>query len=123
MEEKSKSKEICIGERIREIFDKSNMNIARFAELLHCDRANVYNIFRRKKIDISLLLEISKILNHNFVEEICAKQKAIKNICSSKISLIFEINSIDAKTLKRLLKMIKQLEIRAISLKKNNLQS
>ena len=111
---REKSKEICIGERIKEIFDKKNMNIAQFAESLHCDRANVYNIFRRKKIDIHLLLEISKILNHNFIEEICAKYKLSKNISSSKISLVLEINSIDAKTLKNLLKSIKQLEIKTI---------
>ena len=107
-------KEICIGERIKEIFDKKNMNITQFAELLHCDRANVYNIFRRKKIDIDLLLEISKILNHNFVEEICAKHEFFKEVHSSKISLVLEINSIDTKTLKSLLKTIKQLEIKMI---------
>ena len=109
-----KSKEICIGERIKEIFNKKNMSIAQFAELLHCDRANVYNIFRRKKIDIDLLLEISKILNHNFVEEICAKHSLSKEIPASKISVILEINSIDNKALKRLLKTINQLEIKTI---------
>ena len=111
---REKSKEICIGERIREIFDKKNMNIAQFAELLHCDRANVYNIFRRKKIDIYLLLEISKILNYDFVKEIYAKHKLPEDISSSKISLVLEINSMNDKTLKSLLKTIKQLEIRTI---------
>jgi len=58
-------KEISIGERIKEIFDKRDMSISQFAELLHCERPNVYNIFRRKKIDIDLLFEISNILNHH----------------------------------------------------------
>jgi len=69
------SKEIHIGERIKEIFDQKNISITQFADLLHCDRANVYNIFRRKKIDVDLLLEISNILNHDFVEEVCAKHE------------------------------------------------
>jgi len=111
---REKSKEICIGEKIREIFDKKNMNIAQFAELLHCDRANVYNIFRRKKIDIYLLLEISKILNYDFVKEVCDKHKLPENISSSKISLVLEINSMNEKILKSLLKMIKKLEVRTI---------
>ena len=108
-----KSKEICIGEKIKKIFDKKNMNITQFADLLHCDRANVYNIFRRKKIDIHLLWEISKILNHNFVEEICTNNPP-KEMPASKISLVLEINLTDAKTAKSFLKAIKQLEIRTI---------
>ncbi|MCL2303376.1 MAG: hypothetical protein FWC37_09010 [Lentimicrobiaceae bacterium] len=90
------------------------MSITQFAELLHCDRANVYNIFRRKRIDIGLLLEISKILNHNFIEEMCVKHEFLKNTSSSKISLVLEIDTIDTITLKALLKIIKQMEIKAI---------
>ena len=111
---KKKLKEICIGERIKEIFDKKNMSITQFAELLHCDRANVYNIFRRKKIDIHLLLEISEILNHNFVEEICSKHGVSKDMSSSKISFVLEINNMNAKSLKIFLKTIKQLEIKTV---------
>ena len=111
---KEKLKEISIGERIKEIFDKKNMSITQFAELLHCDRANVYNIFRRKKIDIHLLLQISGILNHNFVEEICNQQRLTKDISSSKVSFVFEINNMDAQSLKMFLKTIKQLEVKTI---------
>ena len=112
-------KEICVGERIKEVFDQRKLPIAQFAKLLHCDRANVYNIFRRKKIDIHLLLEISKILNHNFVEEICAKQGLSQNMPSSRISLVLEIDSIDDKTLEKLLKTIKRLKIKTIRETKN----
>jgi plasmid maintenance system antidote protein VapI len=38
-----KSKEISIGERIREVFDKQNMTITQFAQLLDYDRTNVNN--------------------------------------------------------------------------------
>jgi transcriptional regulator with XRE-family HTH domain len=108
------SQEICIGERIREIFNKRHISVAQFAALLHCDHANVYNIFRRKKIDIELLLQISKILNHNFVEEICLKHEFIQNMPSAKISLVLEIKNMDAQTAETFLNVLKQLEIKTI---------
>jgi plasmid maintenance system antidote protein VapI len=111
---KNPSKEISIGERIRQVFDKSDMSITQFAESLHCDRANIYNIFRRKKIDIYLLSKISKILNHDFVEELCTQYGVTKGIPSSKIFLTLEINSMEHKMLNKLLKTVKQLEIKAV---------
>jgi len=107
-------KEIRIGERIREVFDKSNLSISEFAKLLHSDRTDVYNIFRRKKIDLRLLWEISAALNHNFVEELCAHYGFSKDLPSSRISIILEINSMDAKMLDKLLKTIGQMEVRAV---------
>jgi len=111
---KKVSKQICIGERIKEIFDKSNMSITQFANQLHCDRTNAYNIFRRKKIDITLLLEISKILNHDFIDEICINHGFAKDQPSSKISLVLEINNIDAKVLNSFVKSINKMEITTI---------
>jgi len=118
---KKDAKEKTIGERIKEVFDKSGMTVTQFAELLHCDRSNVNNIFRRKKIDIYLLINISKILNHNFVEEICAKQDFSVNMSCSKISLVLDIKNIDAQTVKMLLKIIKQLEKSTVHKTKNSL--
>ena len=109
-----KPKEICIGERIKEIFDQKNISITQFAKRLLCDRANVYNIFRRKKIDIHLLLRISEILDHDFVKEICAEREFFKDTPPSKISFVLEINPTDPETLKIFLKAIKQLDIKTI---------
>jgi transcriptional regulator with XRE-family HTH domain len=114
-----KTRKICIGERIKEIFDQKSMSITQFAELLRCDRANVYNIFRRKKIDIDLLLRISQTLNHNFIEEVCAEYGVQKEISASKITFAIEINSIDTKTLRNFFKILKQLEIITISERTN----
>jgi len=111
---KKSTQGISIGERIREIFDKSDMNITQFAELLYCDRTNVYSIFRRKKMDVYSLSKISKILNHDLVEELCTQYGVTKDIPSSKIFLTLEINSLDDKALNKLLKTIKQLDIKAI---------
>lgn len=48
------------------------MSVATLAEKICCARANVYNIFKRRNIDIALLALISKVLHRNFVLE-CAK--------------------------------------------------
>jgi len=108
------AKEIHIGERIKEIFDQKNISISRFAELLHCDRANVYNIFRRKKIDLELLLEISGILNHNFVGEVYAKHKFSKDIPPSRIFLVLEINAVDDNVFGKFLEIVKQMGAKTI---------
>ena len=53
---------IEIGKKIKEKFSESNLTINEFAELLNCERTNVYRIFERKSVDSELLCKISKIL-------------------------------------------------------------
>ena len=61
-----------IGQRIKEVFDNmpKTYTVQWFADQLHCDRRNIYRIFDRTNIDIQLLLQISRILNHNFFLDI-----------------------------------------------------
>ncbi len=59
-----------IGMIIKQELERQERTITWFASKLHCNRANVYNIFSRNNIDIALLIRISKILNRNFVREI-----------------------------------------------------
>ena len=40
-----------------------------FAKAIHCDRTNVYKIFRSSHIDTVLLVRISKELSHNFMSD------------------------------------------------------
>jgi len=110
---KKRQKEINIGERVKEVFDKSNMSVSQFAKCLLCKPQNVYNIFRRKRIDIELLCKISNALNHNFVEEVRQKHEDSTDACK-KITLIFEINNADDNAIKTLLKAIKQLNIKTM---------
>lgn len=68
---------------------RKQMHVSEFADKICCQRNNVYDIFRRSKIDIILLKRISEVLNHNFfqdlandlglidVDEEAAKDKAI----------------------------------------------
>ena len=103
-------KEINIGERIKEVFDKRDMSISQFAELLHCDYANIHNLFRRKKIDVKLLLDISKILNHDFIKE----YGYFNDEDSYKISFVLELNNANEETIKTIVNTFKQLNIKII---------
>ena len=60
-----------IGQRIKEIFEQQpkNHNIKWFSEQLGNERNNIYNIFNRPSIDTELLVRISRVLNHNFFQD------------------------------------------------------
>jgi len=59
-----------IGEIIEREVRKQQIQITQFAEMICCQRNNVYDIFRRSKIDILLLKRISKVLKRNFFKEL-----------------------------------------------------
>lgn len=60
---------VHIGELVKNVFDKNDMSVSELARRLHCERTNVYAIFRRSSIDIELLAKLSRILNHNLLED------------------------------------------------------
>ncbi len=41
-----------------------------FAESIHRDYSDVFKMFKRATIDLSLLIYISKVLNHDFLRDI-----------------------------------------------------
>lgn len=59
-----------IGQLVKAVFDKSGMSVAEFARQINCERTNVYTIFRRRTIDVELLVKISYILEHNFLDDV-----------------------------------------------------
>lgn len=62
--------DLHIGQLIKTVFERSGMTVSDFARLLNCERTNIYTIFKRKSIDVELLINISKILRYNFFEDI-----------------------------------------------------
>lgn len=64
-----------IGKQIKEVFDSmpKECTVAWFASQLHCDRRNVYRIFNKENIDIQLLGRISRILCHDFFQDLSGK--------------------------------------------------
>lgn len=59
-----------IGELIENEVRKQQIPITEFAKKIYCQRNNVYDIFKRSKMDIVQLKLISKVLNHNFFKEL-----------------------------------------------------
>ena len=59
-----------IGKLIQFEVCRQQISVQAFAEMICCTRTNVYNIFSRNSIDISLLQKICKVLNRNFFKEI-----------------------------------------------------
>ena len=57
---------IHIGSLIEQELRRQDRSVTWFAAELHCDRTNVYKVFKRKSIDTRLLVDISVILQHNF---------------------------------------------------------
>jgi predicted DNA-binding protein YlxM (UPF0122 family) len=60
--------EKTIGSIIKSEFLKSGFSADEFADLIACKRDNVYDIFKRERMDTDLLLRISKALNVNFFQ-------------------------------------------------------
>lgn len=59
-----------IGELIECEVRKQQIPITEFARQICCQRNNVYDIFRRSKMDITQLKQISKVLGRNFFKEL-----------------------------------------------------
>ena len=68
------------GERVKEVFDASGLSVSEFAQRLNCHRQNVYDIFKRYDIELSLLQRISKVLEHDFVTELYGAKGSKKTL-------------------------------------------
>lgn len=59
-----------IGKRIKQVMDKQGRSASWLADNIHCERSNVYYIYRRSTIDTELLKKICTILNYDFFKEL-----------------------------------------------------
>ena len=66
-----------IGELIELEVRRQGISITGFAEMICCQRNNVYDIFKRDNIDIKLLKNISTLLNRNFFRELAEAPELI----------------------------------------------
>lgn len=58
------------GQLLKETLHKEGRTVTWFAAQLCCTRCNVYKIFEKEHVDTQLVLHISKILNHNFFNDL-----------------------------------------------------
>lgn len=73
-----------IGELIENEVRKQQIPITEFAKMIYCHRNNVYDIFKRSKMDIAQLKQISKVLNRNFFKELSEDADLINDSEESK---------------------------------------
>lgn len=59
---------IHIGNKIKSVVTKQGITVSEFGRRINKSRENVYSIFKRKTIDTGLLMNISKVLDHDFFE-------------------------------------------------------
>lgn len=59
-----------LGERIHEEVKRQGRSVTWLASQLSLERCSLYYTFRQNSIDMELLLRISSILNHNFIQDI-----------------------------------------------------
>ena len=65
---------IHIGKEIESELRRQGRGATWFAQRLHCDRTNVYNIFKREGLDTILLQRISAVLKRNFFLLYCQEE-------------------------------------------------
>jgi transcriptional regulator with XRE-family HTH domain len=86
-------KNIHIGNIIKQKLVESSMSVKNFADKINCDRTTVYDIFKRKSIDVERLIKISQALEFDFINEIYLKQPAkIPSGNTGKIFIAMEID-------------------------------
>lgn len=73
------SRNIHIGKLIYDKLKEEERTVSWFARKLHCDRSNVYKIFKKSNIDINLLLKISIIFKYDFFRAISEQINNIEN--------------------------------------------
>lgn len=64
------TKNIYIGELIRQKVDERHISYAEFARLIHRARTSLYHIFEAKTIDIDLLILIGRVLDYDFITNV-----------------------------------------------------
>lgn len=62
-------KEVHIGELIKKELQRQHKSTNWLAQRICCEQSNVYKMFKRKSLDVEKLMQISVLLNHNFLKD------------------------------------------------------
>jgi formyltetrahydrofolate hydrolase len=64
-----------IGRLIKEVLDEKRISVRQFAMMANSERTNMYRILDRESIDLSVLERYSRILDHNFFQDLSDEYK------------------------------------------------
>ncbi len=67
-----------VGQRVREVVKQQGRSVSWLAKQIHCDRTNVYLIFKRASIDTDLLQRLSVVLGYDFFQDLSEETNAKK---------------------------------------------
>ena len=60
-------KDVHVGNMIHEELSRQGRTVAWLAKAICCEKSNIYKLFNRKSIDLAQLIQISQVLEHNFL--------------------------------------------------------
>ena len=100
---------IHIGHTIRTVLEESGMSITEFAQRLNCTRPNAYDIFERCDIGVEQLIEISKVLGHNFFDDIQASIDLDSQLQVRRFDIHINIETISADKAKQISELVGRL--------------
>ena len=101
---------VHIGHLIKSVFDKSGMSVSELARQLHCERTNVYTIFKRRTIDVELLAMLSEIRNHNFLDD-AMRLYGLTATFSPKLNLCISFDDFTTEKMERLAEMLDEFKM------------
>ena len=61
--------DIFIGQMIKDELKKQGRSASWLAKRIYCERTNGYKLFKRKSLDLEQLMQISRILDHDFLKD------------------------------------------------------
>lgn len=64
-----------IGSLIRSVLNEKRITVREFAVMANSERTNMYRILDRESIDLSVLERYSRILDHNFFQDLSEEYK------------------------------------------------
>ena len=64
-----------IGSLIRSVLNEKRITVREFAMMANSERTNMYRILDRESIDLSVLERYSRILDHNFFQDLSDEYK------------------------------------------------
>ena len=97
-----------IGRLIKSVFEQKEMSVSEFARQIHCERTNVYTIFNRSSIDVELLVRISKVLEHNFLEDVI-NEFGLSSTFRPQLHLHIDLNESSSRDADRLLHVLSKM--------------
>lgn len=62
-------KDVHVGNMIHEELSRQGRTVAWLAKAICCEKSNIYKLFNRKSIDLAQLIQISQVLEHNFLQD------------------------------------------------------